>query len=58
MFLINMKNSMKRICNIKSRVITVGGTKKKVSGIDRNEMINVGKEKNPVIRITGADKVF
>lgn len=49
---------MKRICNIKSRVITVGGTKKKVSGIDRNEMINVGKEKNPVIRITGADKVF
>ena len=41
-----------------TRVIAVGGTKKKVSGIDRNEKINVGKEKNPVIRITGADEVF
>lgn len=41
-----------------TRVITVGGTKKKVMGVDTNERINVGVNKNPVIRITDADEIY
>jgi len=41
-----------------TKVITVGGTKMKLTGSDTREKINVGKEKNTLIRITGADKVY
>jgi len=42
-----------------SRIITVGGEKKKVllSG-NTNEKINVGAEKNPAVSIAGADAVY
>lgn len=41
-----------------TRVITVGGTKKKIIGDDTNEIINVGNTKNPVINITEADEIY
>jgi len=41
-----------------TRVITVGGIKKKVLGNDTKEMINAALEKNPVIRIADADEVY
>ena len=41
-----------------TRVISVGGTKKKISGNDTNEMINVGNIKNPVISILDADEIY
>ena len=41
-----------------TRVITVGGTKKKIIGDDTKEIINVGTTKNPVINITEADEIY
>jgi alpha-L-fucosidase 2 len=41
-----------------TRVIAVGGLKKKVQGNDTKESIYVGTEKNPFIGITGADEVY
>jgi alpha-L-fucosidase 2 len=41
-----------------TRVITVGGTKKKICENDTKEAINVGPLKNPAISITGADEVY
>lgn len=42
-----------------SRILTVGGTKKKVlESSDTKESINVGQDKNPAISITGADAVY
>lgn len=41
-----------------TRVIAVGGMKKKVLGNDTKEAVNVGRERNPIIRITEADEVY
>lgn len=41
-----------------TRVISVGGTKKKVFGNDVEETINVGTEKNPVINIEEAEEIY
>ena len=41
-----------------TRIITVGGNKKKILEADTQEAINVGMEKNPAIHITGADAVY
>lgn len=41
-----------------TRVITVGGMKKKLLGKDTKETVNVGIDKNPIINITGADKIY
>ena len=41
-----------------TRVIVSGGTKKMVSAVETGESINVGRVKNPLIRITGADEVY
>ncbi len=41
-----------------TRVICVGGEKKRIDGPDTKEGINVGNTKNPVISITDADEVY
>jgi alpha-L-fucosidase 2 len=41
-----------------TRVIAVGGIKNKVMGDDTKEAINVGIEKNPIIRITDAEEIY
>ncbi len=41
-----------------TRVIVVGGTKKKRIENDTKEVINIGSEKNPVISIADADEIY
>lgn len=41
-----------------TRIIALGGVKKKLLEGDTKEIINVGVEKNPAISITGADAVY
>lgn len=41
-----------------TRVVTVGGTKEKIQAIETTEEINVGNEKNTLIRITEAEEVY
>lgn len=41
-----------------TQVITVGGTKERVVLADTGEAFNVGKDKNPAIRIEGASEVY
>lgn len=41
-----------------TRIITVGGSKQVIKGEDFHEEVNVGKEKNPVLRIESAEEIY